>query len=203
MTAKGHLSGLLSSLCATLLLVPLLLLGSPAPVAGQQALPACPQPRLFVRATGHALQPGKGTILKTVVINAGSAPVSGVGVRIDLPRGVTPKTTKETPELPYIVAGAGGTTAVYWTGLSLRAGSRRRLKVHVRACVTTTGAALGTSVTLPLKATIYLVNATNAVTCLAQINAPSVRFSHKRPALQSVPKHEVAQTLSRLTALPP
>lgn len=120
-----------------------------------QALPTCSQIDLRIRSNRATVVPGGAIVLAAKVSNTGTRTLSGIGVRLDLPTGLVGETKRAGA--PLLVN--GGTTA-YWTGLTLKPGKRRVLKVKARACGSATPGSF------PLGGAAYLVNSTNDVTCL-------------------------------------
>lgn len=138
----------------------------PRPARAQpQGIPACAQLGLRVRPSRRSVRPGKSVVFAARLVNRGNSTLPGIGVRLDLPNGlVVERGRKATP--PLIMD--DGTTA-YWTGLTLKPGKCRVLALNARVC----GSA--TTGSLPVSGAVYLVNATNDVTCLsAAVAEPSM-----------------------------
>ncbi len=143
---------LMTALAAYILLC-CLLLGRPV-TAQQQSIPTCSELHLRIRASRATVVPGGSVVFKAKLANKGARTLSGVGVRLDLPTGLV---AKGQPSGTPIVVDA----TAYWTGLTLKPGRRRILKLKARAC----GAA--TAGNFRLGGAVYVVNATDTVTCLS------------------------------------
>jgi len=101
------------------------------------------------------------------VVNRGSARLTGLAVRLDLPAGLVATYTKVSRKGPLVVPDTGAnTSAAYWTGLSLGPRKGRFLKLPAEACAT---AAPGSQ---SVGGTDYAVNATGDATCLGPDAAP-------------------------------
>ncbi len=127
-------------------------------MAAQQSLPACSQLlklRILSSKTNVAA-PGGKVLLTAKVVNKGSTAVSGVNIRLDIPTGLVAK-DKHSQEA-FIAD--GGATA-YWVGLTLRPGKKRFLQLKAKACATATPGSF------PVGGAVYLINSTDAVTCLS------------------------------------
>ena len=135
----------------------LLLLGAAGPVAGQ-TFPACPLLSIQMRTSRSTIGQGGKNLIKVKISNRARAPITDVVVRLDLPAGLVafPKSSTD----PVVANGPGGTSFAYWVRMSLPAWRGRILKLRLRSCAT---AAPGTY-TVP--GAVYLVNATDDVTCL-------------------------------------
>jgi len=140
------------------LLLCCLLLGRPAR-AQQQGIPACAELYLRIRASRVSVAPGKSVVLTAKLRNKGAHTLSGIGIRLDLPTGLVAQGQPSGTSTVVNVVNGGATA--YWTGLTLKPGKRRLLTLKARTC----GAADAGS--FPLGGVVYLVNATEAVTCLS------------------------------------
>ncbi len=145
---------LMKALAAYLLLC-CLLLGRPA-MAQQQGIPACSDLHLRVRTSRATVGAGKSVVLTAKLRNKGAHTLSGIGVRLDLPTGLV--AGSEHFKGAIIV---DERATVYWTGLTLKPGRRRVLKLNARACGSATAGSF------PPGGAVYVVNATDAVTCLS------------------------------------
>lgn len=136
-----------------------LFLGQPA-VAQQQGIPACSQLGLRIRSSRVAVGPGGSVVLAAKLANKGARNLSGIGVRLDLPTGLVAQGRQSGA--PIVVN--GGTTT-YWMGLTLKPGKGRLLKLKARAC------SVATAGNFPLGGAVYVINATDDVTCLSSATA--------------------------------
>lgn len=131
----------------------LLLFGT---VWAQSGILSCSQLGLRIRSSRASVHPGNSIVLAAKVVNTGTRTVSGIGVRLDLPTGLA--TQAKSLVAPLV---ENGGTIAYWTELTLRSGKRRVLKLKARACGSATPGSF------VLGGAVYLVNATNGVTCLS------------------------------------
>jgi hypothetical protein len=147
------------------LLLPLLLLL----VVAAAALPACPLLGLQVQARPRSVRRGQSFVVAAKVVNKGKGwgTLSGVAVRLDLPAGLV--AYPKSPTNPTVVDEGSDGSSAYWTGLTLAAGKRRTLKLRVRACDA------AAADTYAMVGAVYVVNATNAATCISTVDPMTVR----------------------------
>ena len=165
----------------------LLLLGHAAAVASaQQPVPACSELRLHVKSKSWSVRPGSSSVvLMANLANKGGRKLSGVNIRLDVPPGLVAQSSQAGA--PIVV---NGSATAYWTGLTLKPGKRRKLKLKVHACATATPGSY------PLGGAVYLVNTTsNAVTCLSPAAGPAlvVRRGRRRGGVDHFSIHAHSQ----------
>lgn len=146
----------------------LLLLWAAVAAALAASIPACPKLTLRLRTRPTTVRPGDRMALTVKIRNARQTPLDGVAVRLNLPAGLVPSTTKvssypsSSSSQPIIIAGdTNGSVAAYWVNMSVKKTRKLLLKAHVCATVSAGSDLL-------VDAYAYMFNISNAVTCLSR-----------------------------------
>lgn len=141
-----------------------LVIAAVATAAAAAVVPPCSS-QLAVAQTvlPKSVHSGRQVSLATRIHNMGTTAVTGVGVRFDLPVGVVPSSKKSSKGM--VVVRDGGTSNVYWVGLTVKPGRRPVLKLRARICATAPPGQY------PVSGAIYRVNTTNDVHCLTPLAA--------------------------------
>lgn len=144
--------------------------------------PICFQAKLRVRALPEKVAAGRRVIIKAKVVTDAAA--QNVVVRLDLPAGLVARPKSSTSS---VIVGAGGGSAIYWEGLTLKAGKRHVLEIKARTC-----ASMEPNM-YSVAGSMYMVDNNNVVTCMSPPVKPAMvrrrgggdlcSFFHKKQAM--------------------